>query len=146
MGFQEAFQVGKKYLRLSTGPKVPIRKQNPPSKKLKPGGFMGNPIDQRLLNSFLERKNAELKECSRDSEPAKPDNGAEDQIAVVFFLTKKLLSKTEAPLDARFIRDGVRLEKALGKVYPRLPISIRLALGKKRYVQFMLHNRERLIP
>jgi hypothetical protein len=201
MGFQEAFQLGKKYLRLSTGRKVPIRNQHPPSKSSKPVGIIGHPAgglspmakddflpmpnkevgswgagkkdllmtgrkerendlpkggngsafpkistDQRLLNSFPGRKNAELRECSRSSEAAKPDNGAEDQIAVVFFLTRKLLSKTAEPLDTRLIRDDDRLERALGKVHPRLPISIRLILRKKRYIQFMLDNRERLIP
>jgi hypothetical protein len=104
------------------------------------------PIDQKLLNSFSGRKNAELREYSRGSEVPKPDHGAEDQIAEVFSLTRRLLSKTEPPLDSRLIRDEVRLEKALGKIHPRLPISIRFILRKKRYIQFMLDNRERLIP
>ena len=104
------------------------------------------PPDQKLLNSFPGRKNAELRECSRGFEVPKPDNGAEDQIAVVFFLTRKLLSKTAPPLDTRLIRDDDRLERALGKVHPRLPISIRLVLRKKRFIQFMMDNRERLIP
>jgi hypothetical protein len=109
-------------------------------------GFPKNSTDQKLLNSFPGRKHAELRECSRGSEVPKPDNGAEDQIAVVFFLTRKLLSKTAAPLDTRLIRDDDRLERALGKIHPQLPISIRLILRKKRYIQFMLDNRERLIP
>jgi len=201
MGFQEAFQLGKKYLRLPTGRKAPIRNQHPPSKSVKPGGFTDHPggglyslardnflpmakeesgpsgaekgallpsgrkerksdlpeggnrsgfakisTDQKLLNSFPGRKHAELREFSRGSEVPKPDNGAEDQIAVVFFLTRKLLSKTAAPLDTRLIRDDDRLERALGKIHPRLPFSIRLILRKKRYIQFMLDNRERLIP
>lgn len=201
MRFQEAFQVGKKYLRLPTRRKAPIQNQHPPSKSVMPGRFMDHPgggfyslarnnflpmpkeeggpsgagekvllfsgrkeregdlpeggnrsgfpeisTDQKLLNSFPGRKHAELRECSRDSEVPKVDNRAEDQIAVVFFLTRKLLSKTAAPLDSRLIRDDVRLERALGKIHPRLPISIRFILRKKRYIQFMLDNRERLIP
>ena len=201
MGFQEAFQVGKKYLRLPTGRKGPIGNQHPPFKSLKPKGFPGHPggrlssmakdnlppmpkeevgpsgvekralllpgrkaresdlpewenrsgfpkisTDQKLLNSFPGRKNAELRECSRGSEVPKPDHRAEDQIAVVFSLTRTLLSKTAAPLDARLIRNDDWLERALGKIHPRLPISIRLILWKKRYIQFMLNNRERLIP
>jgi hypothetical protein len=193
MGLQEAFQVGKKYLRLPTGRKGPIGNQHPPFKSLKPKGFPGHPggrlssmpkeevgpsgagekallltgrkeresdlpewenrsgfpkisTDQKLLNSFPGRKNAELRECSRGSEVPKPDHGAEDQIAVVFSLTRTLLSKTTAPLDARLIRNDDWLERALGKIHPRLPISIRLILWKKRYIQFMLNNRERLIP
>jgi hypothetical protein len=201
MRFQQALQAGKKYLRLPTGRKDPIRNQHPPSKGLKPEGFTGHPggglysmakdnlqpmpkeevgpsgaekkallltggkeresdlpewgnrsgfpkipTDQRFLNSFPERKKAELRECSRGSEGLKPDHGAEDQIAVVFSLTRRLLSKTEPPLDSRLIRDEDRLERALGKIHPRLPISIRLILWKKRYIQLMLDNRERLIP
>jgi len=201
MTFQEAFQVGKKYLRLPTGRKAPLQNQHPPSKSVMPGGYTGHPggglssmardnflpmpkeeggpsgagekflllsgrkeresdlpewgnplgfpkipADQKLLNSFPGRKNAELRECSRDSEVPEPDHGAEDQIAVVFFLTRKLLSKTAGPLDSRLIRDDNRLARALGKIHPRLPISIRLILRKKRYIQFMLDNRERLIP
>ncbi len=201
MRFQEAFQAGKKYLRLPTGRKNPIRNQHPPSKSLKPEGFTGHPggglysmakdnlppmpkeevgpfgaekkallpsgrkerksdlpeggnrsgfpkipTDQKLLNSFPGRKHAELRECSRSAEVPKLDSGAEDQIAVVFSLTRKLLSKTEPRLDSRLIRDEDRLERALGKIHPRLPISIRLILWKKRYIQFMLDNRERLIP
>ncbi len=201
MRFQEAFQVGKKYLRLPTGRKHPIRNQHPPSKSLKPEGFKGHPggglystaqdnlpsmpreevgpsgaekmaflltgrkqresnlpewgnrsgfplvpTDQRLLNSFPERKKAELRECSRDSEVPKPDRGAEDQVAAVFSLTRRLLSKADPPLDARLIRDDDRLKRALGKIHPQLPISIRLILRKKRYIQFILDSRERLIP
>jgi hypothetical protein len=201
MRFQQALQAGKKYLRLPTGRKDPIRNQHPPSKGLKPEGFTGHPggglssmakdnlppmpkeevgrsgaekgaflitqrkesesdlpewgnrsdfpkipTDQRFLNSFPERKKAELREFSRASEGLKSDHGAEDQIAVVFSLTRRLLSKTEPPLDSRLIRDEDRLERALGKIHPRLPISIRLILWKKRYIQLMLDNRERLIP
>lgn len=201
MGFQGAFQLGKKLLRLPAGRKVPMRNQQPPPKSSNPGGFMvhpserlsslakdnllpapkeivgpsgpkkrgllragrkgdesgppevGNrstfpkvPADQKLLNSFPGRKNAELRECSRRSEVPKPGLEAEEQMAVVFFLTRKLLSKTATPLDNRLIRDDDRLERALGEVHPRLPMSVRLVLRKKRYIQFMLDNRERLIP
>jgi hypothetical protein len=104
------------------------------------------PADQRLLNSFPGRKNAELRECSRRSEVPNLGLEAEEQMAVVFFLTRKLLSKTATPLDNRLIRDDDRLERALGEVHPRLPMSVRLVLRKKRYIQFMLDNRERLIP
>jgi hypothetical protein len=193
MGFQEAFQVGKKYLRLPTGRMGLFGNQHPPSKVFKPRGFPAHPggrltsmpkeeaapsaagkktlvltgrnekesdlpawenrsgfpkisTDQKLLNSFPRRKNAELRECSRGSEVPKPDHGAEDHIAVVFSLTRTLLAKTAAPLDARLIRNDDWLEKALVKIHPRLPISTRLILWKKRYIQFMLNNRERLIP
>ncbi|NWF55483.1 MAG: hypothetical protein HXY45_11900 [Syntrophaceae bacterium] len=66
-------------------------------------------------------------------------------MALVFFLTRNLLSRIAAPVDTRLIRDSDRLEKALEKIHPRLPISIRLILRKKRYIQFMLENRERLV-
>ncbi len=145
MGFQEAIQVGKRYLRLSPGQKAPIRKQHSPSKGSKQGDLLGISIDQRLLNSFPGRKITELKECSRRSEDPKPENEAEDQMALVFFLTRNLLSRIAAPVDTRLIRDHDRLEKALEKIHPRLPISILLILRKKKYIQFMLENRERLV-
>jgi len=201
MGFQGAFQLGKKLLRLPAGRKVLRRNQQPPPKSSNAGGLMVHPAGrlssrakddllpapkeivkpsglkkrgllkpgrkgdessppetgnrtafpklppaQKLLNSFPGRKNAELRECSRRFEVPNPDFEAEEQMAVVFFLTRKLLSKTATPWDNRLIRDDDRLERALGEVHPRLPMSVRLVLRKKRYIQFMLDNRERLIP
>jgi hypothetical protein len=145
VGFQEAIQIGKRYLRLSPGQKAPIRKQHPPFKGSKEENLLGNSINQRLLNSFPGRKITELKECSRRSGDPNPENEAEDQMALVFFLTRNLLSRIAAPVDTRLIRDSDRLEKALEKIHPRLPISIRLILRKKRYIQFMMENRERLV-
>ncbi len=124
---------------------MPRGEVSPIPEKANRSAFPRVSTDQKLLNSFPRRKNAELREYSRGSEVPKPDHGAEDQIAVVFSLTRTLLAKTAAPLDARLIRNDDWLERALGKIHPRLPISIRLILWKKRYIQFMLNNRERLI-
>jgi hypothetical protein len=101
---------------------------------------------QKLLDSFPIRKNAELTEYVRRSEWDEPKDQAEDQMGEIFALTKKTLSKIAGPLNFRLIRDNDLLERALGKVHPQLPISFRLILRKKRYIQFMLDNRERLVP
>ena len=101
---------------------------------------------QKLLDSFPTRKNAELTEYVRRSELAEPQDQAEDQRREIFALTKKILSKILGPLNFRLIRDNDLLERALGRAYPQLPISFRLILRKKRYIEFMLDNRERLVP
>jgi hypothetical protein len=101
---------------------------------------------QRLLDSFPIRKNAELNEFVRRSKFTEPEDQADDQMGEIFALTKKLLAKILGPLDLRLIRDPDLLERALGKVHPRLPIIFRLFLRKKQYIQFMLDNRERLVP
>ena len=101
---------------------------------------------QRLLDSFPMRKNAELREFVRDSKIQERDLPADDPLAEVFALTRKLLSKTAGILNFRLLKDDDLLESALGKVHPHLPFSIRLVLWKKRFIQFMLDHRERLIP
>jgi len=104
------------------------------------------PADLKLLNSFPGRKNAEMRECSRGTEIPKPDHRTGDQIALLFFLTRKLLLKTAEPLNSGLIQDDDRLESALGRIHSRLPFSVRLGMRKKRYIRFMLDNRERLLP
>jgi hypothetical protein len=101
---------------------------------------------QRLLDSFPIRKNAELTEYVRHPEFPEPEDQAADQMGEVFALTKKILSKALGPLNFRLIRDDDLLERALEKVHPQLPVFFRLILGKKRYIQFMLDHRERLVP
>ena len=101
---------------------------------------------QRLLDSFPVRKNAELTEYFRRPEFAEPKDQAADQMGEVFALTKRILSKALGPLDFRLIRDDDLLERALETVHPQLPIFFRLILGKKKYIHFMLENRERLVP
>lgn len=100
---------------------------------------------QRLLDSFPMRKNAELSEFVRDSKIQERDLPADDPLAEVFALTRKFLSKTTGILNFRLLKDDDLLESALGKVHPQLPFSIRLVLWKKRFIQFMLDHRERLI-
>jgi hypothetical protein len=101
---------------------------------------------QRLLDSFPMRKNAELREFVRYSRPQEKDHPEDEPLAEVFALTRKLLSKTAGILNFRLLKDDDLLESALGKVHPHLPFSIRLVLWKKRFIQFMLDHRERLIP
>jgi len=102
--------------------------------------------DQRLLESFWTRKNAERKECYRQSGISKASNGDQERLQEVFSLTRKLLVGNAGPLNERFIRNDTLLEKALGKIHKHLPLPVRLALWKKKYIQFILTNRERLIP
>jgi len=100
---------------------------------------------QRLLDSFPMRKNAELREFVRYSRAPERDQPEDEPLAEVFALTRKLLSKTAGILNFRVLRDDDFLERALEKVHSHLPFSIRLVLWKKRFIQFMLDHRERLI-
>ena len=115
-------------------------------------GGTDNPVhrcaeaDQKLLESFRMRKNAEWKEYWKCSEISNFPDGVEDKIREVFALTRRLLVKTVGAVNAGFIQNDLLLEKALGKVHKRLPLPIRLILWKKRYIQFILANRERLFP
>ncbi len=102
---------------------------------------------QRLLDSFLVRKNAELTsyvERAGFDEPVRDQTG--DPMREIFALTKKFLAKILGPLNLRLIRDPESLEKALERVHPQLPITCRLFLRKKEYIQFMMDHRERLVP
>ena len=102
--------------------------------------------DQRLLESFRMRKNAEWKESWRRSEISNfPDEDA-DNLKEVFALTRRLLINKVGPLNDRLVQDDTLLEKALGEVHKFLPLPVRLILWKKRYIQFILTNRDRLIP
>ncbi len=100
--------------------------------------------DQRLLESFRMRKNAEWKEYWKYSEISNSPDGDEEKLGEVFALTRRLLVHTVGPLNDRFIQNDALLEKALGKVHKHLPLPVRLILWKKRYIQFILTNRERL--
>ena len=102
--------------------------------------------DQRLLESFRMRKNIERKENCRKSEISNVSNRDEEQLQEVFSLTRRLLVNSAGPLNDRFIQNDTLLERALGKVHKHLPLPVRLALWKKKYIQFILTNRERLIP
>jgi len=92
------------------------------------------------------RKNAELREFVRDSEIQERDHPADEPLAEVFALTRKLLSKTAGILNFRMLKDDDFLGRALEEVHSHLPFSIRLILWRKRFIQFMLDHRERLIP
>jgi hypothetical protein len=100
---------------------------------------------QRLLDSFPMRKNAELREFVRHSEIQERNHPENEPLAEVFALTRKLLSKTAGILNFRMLKEDDFLEEALEKVHSHLPFSIRLVLWKKRFIQFMLDHRERLI-
>ena len=92
------------------------------------------------------RKNIERKENCRKSEISNVSNRDEEQLQEVFSLTRRLLVNSAGPLNDRFIQNDTLLERALGKVHKHLPLPVRLALWKKKYIQFILTNRERLIP
>jgi hypothetical protein len=100
---------------------------------------------QRLLDSFPMRKNAELREFVRYSKTPERDHPEDEPLAEVFALTRKLLSKPAGILNFRLLRNDDWLRKALEKVHSQLPFSIRLILWRKRFIQFMLDHRERLI-
>jgi len=100
---------------------------------------------QKLLDSFPIRKNVEWNEYFRRAGICDLQDHAEHPMEEIFVLTKKILSKILGPLDFRVIRDVELLESALEKVHPQLPISFRLILRKKRYIEFMMDNRERLV-
>ena len=102
--------------------------------------------DQRLLESFRTKKNAEWKECWRRSEISHLPDGDEDQVGEVFTLTRSLLTDALGPLNDRVIRNEALLEEALGKIHRRLPMPVRIILRKKRYIEFILTHRERLLP
>ena len=102
--------------------------------------------DQRLLESFRMRKNAEWKEYWKQSEISNFPDGDEEQLREVFALTRSLLVSTVGPLNDQIIQNDGVLEGALGKVHKHLPLPVRLVLWKKKYIQFILTNRERLIP
>ncbi len=70
---------------------------------------------QRLLDSFPMRKNAELREFVRDSKIQERDLPADDPLAEVFALTRKLLSKTAGILNFRLLKDDDFLESGLGE-------------------------------
>jgi hypothetical protein len=100
---------------------------------------------QRLLDSFPMRKNAELREFVRYSKTPEIDHPEDEPLAEVFALTRKLLSKTAGILNLRLLKNDDWLGKALEKVHSQLPFSIRLILWRKRFIQFMMDHRERLI-
>jgi len=72
--------------------------------------------------------------------------GDGDNLREVFALTRRLLIDKVGPLNDRLVQDDALLEKALGKVHKFLPLPVRLILWKKRYIQFILTNRDRLTP
>ena len=102
--------------------------------------------DRRLLESFWTRKNVEREENCRKSEISNVPAGDEEGLREVFSLTRRLLVDSAGPLNDRFIQNDTLLEKALGTVHKHLPLPVRLGLWKKKYIQFILTNRERLIP
>ncbi len=99
---------------------------------------------KRLLESFRMRKNAEWKEYWKQSEISNFPDGDEDKLREVFVLTRRLLIENVGSLNDRFIQNDALLEKALGKVHRHLPLPVRLILWKKKYIHFILTNRERL--
>ena len=101
---------------------------------------------QRLLDSFPMRKNAELREFVEYSKTQEKDHPEDKPLEEVFALTRKLLSKTAGILNFRLLKKDDFLETALEEVHSHLPFSIRLVLWKKRFIQFMLDHRDRLIP
>ncbi len=107
--------------------------------------WLGSQAGQKLIESFRVPKSAERKEHWNRSEISLFPKDVERETSEVFVLTRKLLTQTLGPLNPPIISDDSLMEKALGRIYSRLPIPIRLALWKKRYIQFILANRERLI-
>jgi hypothetical protein len=105
----------------------------------------GISLDRKLLDSFLALKNAELKEYFRRPELSEPRDQGQAQMGEIFAFTKKILSRILGPLDFRLIRDDDLLERALQRVHLQLPFPFRLILRKKRYIELMLENRERLV-
>jgi hypothetical protein len=112
------------------------------------GNGIGLPTfaDKRLLESFPVRKNAELKEYFKKSEISDLPDEIEDRLNEIFALTRSLLRSTVGPLNTGFIQNDVLLEKALWKVHGLLPLPMRLIVGKKRFIQLLLDNRDHLIP
>lgn len=102
-------------------------------------------VNQKLLESFPRRKNAELKEFYGSSPKSAFSDGWEEHFDELFALTRRLLRNTAKPLSRGLIRDDLYLGKALSEVHKRLPLSIRLIMRKKRYIEFCLAYRERLM-
>lgn len=102
--------------------------------------------DQRLLDSFRMRKNAEWRECWKRDEILNLPYGNEEKLREVFALTRRLLSDAVGRVSDRLIRDDSLLESALVEVHKRLPLPVRLILPKKRYIELLMANRERLLP
>jgi hypothetical protein len=101
---------------------------------------------EKLLESFKTRKKAEREEDWKQSESSQGAEDEENELREVFLLTRNELVRTLGPLNERSLGDDSLLEKALEKIHKRLPLPIRLIFWKKRYIQFILDNRERLIP
>ncbi len=100
---------------------------------------------EKLLESFRTPKNAELEEEWKRSENSHFTDEDEDTLREMFVLTRAHLKDAMGPLSERSLKDDATLGKALEKIHRRLPLSIRLIFWKKRYVQFILENRDRLI-
>ena len=102
-------------------------------------------LTRNFLESFRVRKKAECTEdwrrCEGRRDPVKRGN----PIAEVFALTRDLLSRAFGPLNPDFVENDDLLEEALEEVYRELPFPIRMGIWKKRYTQFMLANRDRLL-
>ena len=124
----------------------PKEKQTSGKEVTKKFNYSPAAADRRLLESFWTRKIAEREECCWQSGISNVSDGDQKQFREVFFLTRRLLLSSAGPLNDRFIQNDILLEKALGEIHKHLPLPVRLALWKKRYIQFMLTNRERLIP
>jgi hypothetical protein len=101
---------------------------------------------EKLLESFQTRKKAEREEDWKRSESSQGPEDEENRLREVFLLTRNELVRTLGPLNERSLGNDSLLEKALEKIHKRLPLPIRLIFWKKRYIQFILDNRERLIP
>lgn len=108
--------------------------------------YQSTMANKKLLESFTIRKIAELKECSRYSEISSFPDGVEDPLKEIFALTRRLLRSTVGPLNTAFIQNDLLLEKALWKVHGLLPLSTRLIIGRKRFIELFLDNREHLLP
>ncbi len=100
---------------------------------------------EKLLKSFKTRKKAEWEEDWKRSE-SQGSEDEEDTLREVFTVTRNELVRMLGPLNERSLGDDSLLERALEKIHKRLPLPIRVIFWKKRYIQFILDNRERLIP
>jgi len=101
--------------------------------------------DEKLLESFRTRKNAELEEQWKRSEYSQFPGDGEGTLRELFVLTRIHLASVIGPLNERSLMDDTKVGQALERIHRRLPLPIRLIFWKKRYVQFMLDNRDRLI-
>ncbi len=107
--------------------------------------WLGSQAGQKLIESFRVPKSAERKEDWNRSEMSLFAKETDKETSEVFVLTRKLLTQALGPLNPTILSDDSVMKKALDKIYSRLPMPIRLALWKKRYIQFILADRERLI-